>query len=111
VSTADHGEVGVYSTPWVAGTTRTVAVTTGSAVPAGATAVLANVTVTTSSAESFLTVWNTGAAQPMASNLNWKAGTTIANAVTAKVGTGDTISVFNNTGTVNVIADAAGWYG
>ncbi|MEZ5145257.1 MAG: hypothetical protein R2726_22505 [Acidimicrobiales bacterium] len=104
-------QVGAYSTPWGAGATRTVATTTNSAVPAGATAVLANVTVTSTSAESFLTVWNTGAAQPTASNLNWKAGVTIANAVTAKVGTGNTISVFNNSGTVNVIADAAGWYG
>ncbi|MEZ5141902.1 MAG: hypothetical protein R2726_05200 [Acidimicrobiales bacterium] len=35
---------------------------------------LANVTVTSTTAESFATVWNTGAAQPTASNLNWKAG-------------------------------------
>ncbi|MEZ5141771.1 MAG: fibronectin type III domain-containing protein [Acidimicrobiales bacterium] len=105
-------KVGAYSTPWSTGTERTVSVTTASAVPAGAKAVLANVTVTSTSAESFLTVWNTGSpSRPTASNLNWKAGTTIANAVTAKIGTGDTISVFNNSGSVHVIADAAGWYG
>ncbi|MEZ5143133.1 MAG: hypothetical protein R2726_11540 [Acidimicrobiales bacterium] len=104
-------QVGAYGTPWAAGTERTVAVTTAGGVPAGATAVLANVTVTTTTAESFLTVWNTGASTPTASNLNWKAGVTIANSVTAKVGTGDTISMFNNSGTVNVVADVAGWYG
>jgi streptogramin lyase len=105
-------KVGAYATPWSTGTERNVSVTTASAVPAGAKAVLANVTVTSTGAESFLTVWNTGAAsRPTASNLNWKAGTTIANAVTAKIGTGDTISVFNNSGGVDVIADAAGWYG
>jgi hypothetical protein len=105
-------QVGAHSTPWATGTTRTVAVTTGAAVPSGATAVLANVTVTNTTAESFLTVWNTGApTRPTASNLNWTAGATIANAVTAKVGTADTISVYDNTGSVHVIADAAGWYG
>jgi hypothetical protein len=103
--------VGAHSTPWGSNTSRSVAVTTGGAVPSGAKAVLANVTVTSASAESFLTVWNTGAAKPTASNLNWRAGTTIANAVTAKVGTANSISVFNNSGTVHVIADVAGWYG
>ncbi|MFN8040872.1 MAG: fibronectin type III domain-containing protein, partial [Acidimicrobiales bacterium] len=103
--------VGAYTTPWGAATSRSVSVLTGGAVPAGAKAILANFTVTSTSAESFATVWNTGATKPTASSLNWKAGTTIANAVTAKVGTGDTISVFNNSGTVNVIADVGGWYG
>ncbi|MFN8037901.1 MAG: FG-GAP-like repeat-containing protein [Acidimicrobiales bacterium] len=104
-------QVGAYGSPWAQGTTRTVAVSTAGAVPAEAKAVLANVTVTATSAESFLSVWDTGAARPTASNLNWRPGTTIANAVTAKVGAGDTISVFNNSGAVHVIADAAGWYG
>lgn len=104
-------QVGAYGTPWSAGTSRMVSVLTGAAVPPGAKAVSANVTVTSTSAESFATVWNTGAARPTASSLNWKAGTTIANSVTAKVGAGDTISVFNNSGSVNVIADVAGWYG
>jgi hypothetical protein len=104
-------QVGAHATPWGPGATRTVAVTTNGAVPAGAHAVLANVTVTSASAESFLTVWNAGATQPTASNLNWKTGTTIANAVTAKVGAGDAVSVYNNAGTVHVIADVAGWYG
>ncbi|MFN8040861.1 MAG: hypothetical protein U0Q07_16715 [Acidimicrobiales bacterium] len=103
--------VGAFTTPWGAGVSRTVSVLTGGAVPSGAKAILANFTVTSTSAESFATVWNTGAAKPTASSLNWKAGTTIANAVTAKVGDGDTISVFNNSGTVNVIADVGGWYG
>lgn len=104
-------QVGTYATPWSAATTRSVPVTTGGVVPAGATAVLANATATSTTAESFLTIWDTGAAQPTASSLNWRAGVTIANAVTAKVGSGDTIAVFNNTGGVDVIVDVAGWYG
>jgi len=103
--------VGAYATPWTAGTNRTVAVTGIGGVPVGATAILTNVTVTSTSAESFLTVYPTGQTKPTASSLNWKAGVTVANAVTAKVGTGGSISMFNNSGSVNVIADVAGWYG
>ncbi len=103
--------VGPYTTPWTAGSSRAVAVTTAGAAPTRAQAVLANVTVTNSSAESFLTVYPAGAPAPTASNLNWKAGVTIANATTAKVGTASALTVFNNSGSVDVIADLAGWYG
>ncbi len=108
-------QVGAYATPWGPGaggpSTRTVAVGTGGVVPAGAHAVLANVTVTATTAESFLTVWGTGADRPVASNLNWPAGTTIANAVAVGVGGDGTVSVFDNAGSAHVIADVAGWYG
>ncbi|MFN8040050.1 MAG: fibronectin type III domain-containing protein [Acidimicrobiales bacterium] len=107
-------KVGAYQTPWNGLTTRTVSITTAGAVPASARAVLANVTATTTPTfglESFLTIWNTGASRPTASSLNWKPGVTIANAVTTRVGLDSTISVYNAAGLVDVIADAAGWYG
>ncbi len=107
--------VGTAPTPWTAGAPgiRHVAVTGSSPfpVPSTATAVLTNVTVTSTSNYSFLTVWPTGDTQPTASSLNWAPGDTIANAVTAKVGSGGTVDIFNNSGTVNVIADVAGYYG
>lgn len=56
-------------------------------VPQGATAVVLNVTVTDTSAASYLTVYPTGVIQPLASNLNWAAGETIPNLV--EVGLGD----------------------
>src|ERR1019366_4490076 len=43
-------------------------------VPAAATAVVLNVTVAIPSAQGHLTVFPTGAAQPLASNLNYAAG-------------------------------------
>jgi hypothetical protein len=104
-------QVGPYATPWTAGLTREVSVAGVGGVPADATAVTLNVTVTGTTSASFLTLWPKGAVQPTASNLNWSAGQTIPNAVTVMVGTGNPISVFNNFGTVHVIADAAGWYG
>jgi hypothetical protein len=73
-------------------------------------AVILNVTVTGPSASSFLTVFPTGEPQPNASNLNYTAGLTVANAVIAKLGTGGKVSLFNASGSVHVIVDVAGWF-
>ena len=101
--------VGDYATPWTTGTTRDVIVGGRGGVPADADAVVLNVTVTDTSASSFLTLWPSGQSKPTASNLNWTPGLTIPNAVTVKLGTGK-VSVFNLLGNVNVIIDVAGYY-
>ena len=77
---------------------------------AGVSAVVMNVAVTGPTAPGFLTVYPTGEAMPLASNLNFGAGDTVPNLVTAKLGTGGTVSVYNAAGTTHVIADVAGWY-
>ena len=83
-------------------------------VPAtGVTAVALNVTETGSTAPpggSFLTVWPTGSAQPLASNLNFYAGTSMPNLVIARVGTDGNVSIYNNLGSVNVVGDVQGWF-
>src|SRR5437763_183673 len=65
------------------------------AVPANATAVALNVTETGSTAPpggSYVTVWPTGSAQPLASNLNFYAGTSMPNMVISRVGTDGKVS-------------------
>ncbi|MEO5680803.1 MAG: hypothetical protein ABIS47_14170 [Acidimicrobiales bacterium] len=104
-------KVGPYGTPWGAGTTRPVQVADAGGVPAGADAVLMNVTATGTSGASFLAVWPAGQAEPNASSLNWRAGQTISNAVTTMLSAGGSTSVANAGGNAEVIADAAGWYG
>jgi uncharacterized protein YkwD len=80
-------------------------------VPAsGVTAVVLNVTVTNPTAPSYLTVFPAGEARPNASNLNYVPGQTVPNLVTAKLGSGGRLSIFNAAGSVDVIADVAGWY-
>ncbi len=78
--------------------------------PAGTTAVALNVTVTNPTAGSWLTVYPGGAAQPYASNLNYGPGQTIPNMVMVPVGPGGTVTIYNNAGTVDVIADLVGSY-
>jgi hypothetical protein len=94
------------------GATATVQVTGRGGVPVeGVSAVVLNVTVTEPTARSFLTAWPAGETRPLASNLNFIAGQTVPNLVTAKVGDGGTVALFNNAGSVHVVADVAGWYG
>ena len=64
-------------------------------VPANATAVIANVTAVDPTAWGFLSVWPAGAAQPVASNLNFLAGQTVPNLVMMKLGAGGAISIAN----------------
>jgi hypothetical protein len=77
---------------------------------AGVSGVVLTVTATDPTVGSHLTVWPTGSDQPLASNLNFVAGTTISNSVFVKTGTGGKVSIFNNSGQVNVVAEVVGWY-
>ena len=91
------------------GAGRTVTVTLPG-LPAGTTAVTLNVTATNPSATSYVSVYPGGTTRPSASNLNVVAGQTIANLVTVAVGAGNKVTLYNNSGTINLIADLAGYY-
>ena len=101
---------GGYSTRWSAHETRPLTVAGVGPVPAGATAVVLNVTVTDATAPSFLTVAPTGGVVPLASNLNFVAGQTVANLVTVAVGAGGKVDLTNFNGSVNVVADLVGYF-
>ena len=94
-----------------AGQVLDVAVTGANGVPsAGVDSVVLNVTAISPSQASFLTVFPRGAARPNTSNLNFTAQTTIPNLVIAKVGDSGQVSIYNNSGCVDVAADIAGWF-
>jgi hypothetical protein len=79
-------------------------------VPADATAVVVNMTVTGPTAPGWLTVFPTGATQPLASSLNFRAGQTVANLVVMPVGVDGKISVVNSHGASHVVVDVMGWF-
>ncbi|HUR23729.1 MAG TPA: hypothetical protein VMZ73_07650, partial [Acidimicrobiales bacterium] len=60
--------------------------------------------------ESYLTVWPSGSSRPQASNLNFIQGQTVPNLVIARVGVDGKISIYNNLGTVDVVADTQGYF-
>jgi hypothetical protein len=95
------------------GTTIDLTVTGAGGVPAsGVTAVALNVTATdVSGPDTFVTVFPWGAGQPLASNLNAVGGQSVPNLVIVRVGDGGRVSLYNNLGTVDLVADVQGWFG
>ena len=86
-------------------------VTGGGGVPAtGVGAAVVYVAVTGPSASSFLTVYPTGEARPLAANLNFSAGDTVGNRAFVKLGTGGRVTIYNNAGSTDVIVDVNGWF-
>jgi hypothetical protein len=80
------------------------------AVPAIATAVVLNVTMTDPLKGGYLTAWGAGDAQPNASIINVEqTGQTIANLVTVPVGAGGVVNVFSSVAS-HVIIDVQGFY-
>jgi hypothetical protein len=76
---------------------------------AGVSAVVLNVTVTDTTASSYLTVWPAGVPRPVASNLNWVAGQTVPNLVEVALGVNGQVSVYNAAGGTDVVFDVAGY--
>jgi hypothetical protein len=79
-------------------------------VPAAASAVVANVTVTGTTAGSYLTAWPDGSPQPLASDLNWTAGITVPNLGVVKLGPNGKLDLYNAAGSTDVILDVVGYY-
>ena len=93
------------------GTIELKVIDAGGVPAAGGTAVALNVTATNvSGLESYLTVWPSGSSRPVASNLNFIQGQTVPNLVIARVGAEGRISIYNNLGNVDVVADTQGYF-
>jgi len=78
--------------------------------PTGVGAVVLNVTATSPTANSWLTVFPKGAVRPVTSNLNFTPGQTVPNTVIAQVGADGSISIYNALGSTHVIVDITGWF-
>ena len=82
-------------------------------IPADVTAVALNVTAVNPAIEGFVTAYpssaNSPADRPNATNLTYKAGQTVPNAVTAKIGTGGKVRFFSSAST-DLLVDVVGYY-
>ncbi len=101
--------VGTAARPWGQDEVRTIPVAGRGSVPAGATAVIANMTATNTTSWGFLSAWPAGSAQPPTSNLNFLAGQNVPNLVMLKLGTDGSISISNGPGSANVLLDVMGY--
>ena len=76
-------------------------------IPSDATAVLLNVTVL-GAEPGFITLHPRGTNRPVASNVNYRAGQTVANAAISRLGVGGDVCLFTE-GNANVIVDVVGY--
>jgi len=74
------------------------------------TAVVINVTITGGTAGSYVTVWPDGAAQPLASDLNWVAGQTIPNLAVVGLPSDGKLDIYSPYGYTDVLFDVVGYY-
>ncbi|MEP7047951.1 MAG: hypothetical protein ABI949_14775, partial [Ilumatobacteraceae bacterium] len=75
-----------------------------------AAAVVLNVTVVDALGAGFVTVYPCGSARPLASSVNFVAGSTVANAVLVKVGDAGQVCVFTQSAT-HLVVDVNGYFG
>jgi len=104
---------GSWSGPLPAGPGRDLVVrqpASPQGVPATASAVVANITVTGSSAATFVSAWPAGTPNPRVSNLNVEPGQTKANLAVAGIGAGGSVRFANAVGTAHVIVDIVGYF-
>ena len=88
--------------------TLTLRVAGRGGVPASATAVVLNVTATNPTAATYITVYPSGVTRPTASNLNVDAGSTTANMVIVPIGADGAVTLYNFTGSTDVVVDVLG---
>jgi hypothetical protein len=86
----------------------TLAVAGGAGVPQGAGGVMLNVVATDPLAPGYVTVWPCGTAPPLASNLNFGPGQTIANLVYSGLGADGTVCLMSSQAT-HLVVDLSGY--
>jgi hypothetical protein len=106
---------GGFLTPWGPSSGRVVGVAGVGGVPLMTdpnppTAVVANLTVTDTTAAGALIAWPDGAAQPTASDVNWPRGGTVPNPVIVQVGPTGKVDLYNFSGCADVVMDVVGWF-
>jgi hypothetical protein len=80
-------------------------------VPAdGVSAAVLNVTVTDTTASSFLSVYPEGNSNPGTSSENWVPGVPMSNRVVVPLGSSGRVSVYNASGDADVVIDVSGYF-
>jgi len=104
------GNAGPQAVPLGPAQSLTLKIRGNAGVPTNATAVVLNVTAVKPTTESYITIWPATAPRPLAANLNPAPGVTAPNLVQVRIGDDGNVSFYNNEGSVDLVADVAGYY-
>jgi len=78
-------------------------------VPTTATGVVLNLTASNATTAGYITAWPNGQTRPEASVLNLEPGQDVPNMITATLGDGGKLNLYNSAGSVDLIADVAAY--
>ena len=106
-----RNNIGTTGGAFAAGETRQVQIRGRAGVPTTATSVVVNMTATHAQGPGFATAFPTGVTLPVASNLNYIAGTTRANLAVVQIGSNGQISLNAAETSVDLIVDVMGYFG
>lgn len=95
--------------PGTVGPGETFSLDLSDVVPSTATAVVINVTSTRATSQSFVTIWPSGAEQPVTASLNLEPGQDTPNLVIVGLGQ-RSIDIYNDSGTTHLVGDVTGWF-
>jgi hypothetical protein len=96
--------------PLSPGQSRIVNVSSLAGVPSTARAVVVNLIGVSPSAPTFLTVFPSSLPSPLVSDLDEVSGDVRANMAVATLSSTGTMTIFNDTGSIDVVVDVLGWY-
>jgi hypothetical protein len=103
--------VGAPTSKVGAGQTITVQITDRSGLPAtGVGAAVVNLTGVAPSSSTYLTAWPTGSPRPGSSTVNIDRAAVTPNLAVIKVGADGRISIYNRSGSIDVVADLVAWF-
>jgi hypothetical protein len=69
-----------------------------------------NLTVAKPTTGGYLTAYPAGTSRPPTSSLNFTAGQTLSNAALVPLGAGGSITLYNSSGSTQVVVDVQGWF-
>ena len=101
--------VNLGSAPFAATRTNEIQITGRLGIPAGVTAVVANVTVVSPSAAGYLTLWNCSSSRPDVSTLNFQAGEVVPNSATLPLDASGRLCGFGSAD-LQLVIDITGYY-
>ncbi len=78
--------------------------------PVGTTSIILNVTAIAPTTSGYVTVYPAGAARPSTYNVVYATGRSVPNMVATRVGPGGQVSLYNSSGSVDLVADLAGYF-
>jgi hypothetical protein len=107
-TTIDGAQAGTG--PTAAGSTLVLQVTGRGGVPADAAAAVLNITADNAQGPGYVTAYACDAPRPLASSLNFVAGTPVPNAVITNLSASGTVCLFVAEKAVNLIADVGGYF-